>query len=135
VYTLRRSSVTSTLEDFSTTSHFCAAASGFNINPLSTIIGCASTGSASGGFAPVTTNVNYGKWNDDAAVYMASGWSVGAITNERVPFNTGNSVNCKGCCVSFYSTLNDELQWAGTATPGLPSTFLRPERVTRVIGF
>lgn len=132
-WSVRKSLITGTNEDAATTSHFCAAPSGFNTQAQSTIIACASGGAGSGGFTPTTTQVEYRDYAKNTGALMMTAYSANALTNERAPFSTVNSVNCKGCVVSFYNTLNDELQWSGASCSPLETGL--DVRRTRVIGF
>lgn len=110
------SNTTGTNEDVSGTSHFCAAGTGFNVSADSTIIGCSSAGAASGGFTASTSGATtYREWARDADLGAFSGYTAVAMTNERVPFSTGNSIATKACCVAFNFSLLPEYTWAANS--------------------
>ena len=103
-------------EDVSGTSHFCAASTGFNVAADSTIVGCSSAGAASGGFTAGTSgSTTYREWANDADLGAFSGYTPFAMTNERVPFSTGNSIATTACCVAFNFTLAPEYSWAANS--------------------
>lgn len=109
---LRVGTPTGINEDAGSTSHFCAPGTGYNTLLLSTVVGCSAVTATSGGF---TASAGYSKQSGtDPLIFTCTGHFPAALTNERVPFTTGSSVNCKACTAFFYERLEDARSWVGS---------------------